>query len=217
MSRTPLISNLYDKYLNDQDTAGLISKVSCHYTSGTLQRLTGHGNSKVRRAAVLALGFVGDYSENHTLGRALLDDDRTVRTLAENAIRSIWTRAGSEEQRQALSAVIRLNTAGQHEEAIQQASELIEKAPWFAEAWHQRAVAQSNLCCYSEAIRDCHQTLEINPYHFVAAASMGRSYLKLDNHVSALQSFRRALRLNPNLEGIRAQVVRLAKMVEGNR
>jgi hypothetical protein len=41
--------------------------------------------------------------------------------------------------------------------------------------------------------------------------------LKLDNHVSALQSFRRALRLNPNLEGIRAQVVRLAKMVEDNK
>jgi len=217
MSRKPLISDLYEKYLDDQDTAGLISKVSRHYTSGTLQRLAGHDDCKVRRAAVLALGFVGDYSENHTLGRALLDDDRTVRTLAENAIRSIWTRAGSEDQRQLLSAIIRLNTAGQHEEAIRQATELIEQAPWFAEAWHQRAVAHANLCCFSESIRDCHQTLEINPYHFVAAAGMGKSYLKLDNHVSALQSFRRALRLNPNLEGIRAQVVRLAKMVEDNK
>ncbi|MEE9601685.1 MAG: tetratricopeptide repeat protein, partial [Thermoguttaceae bacterium] len=89
--------------------------------------------------------------------------------------------------------------------------------PWFAEVWHQRAVAQFKLSNFSEAIRDCHQTLEINPYHFTAAAGMGKAYLRLDNHVSALQSFRRALRLNPNLDGIRAQVVRLAKMVEDNK
>ncbi|KKL27850.1 hypothetical protein LCGC14_2381040, partial [marine sediment metagenome] len=57
-------------------------------------------------------------------------------------------------------------------------------------------------------------TLEINPYHFPAATSMGQSYLELGNPVSALESFRRALRLNPDLEGIRVQVVRLARMVE---
>jgi tetratricopeptide (TPR) repeat protein len=217
MSREPLISGAYDKYLDDQDSAGLIAKVSSHYTLGTLQRLTGHDNCKVRRAAVLAIGFVGDYSENHTLGKALLDDDRTTRILAENAIRSVWTRAGGEDERQQLKVIINLNTGKQHEEAIELATEMIRKAPWFAEAWHQRAVGQFKLSNFSEAIRDCHQTLEINPYHFTAAAGMGKAYLRLDNHVSALQSFRRALRLNPNLDGIRAQVVRLAKMVEDNK
>jgi cytochrome c-type biogenesis protein CcmH/NrfG len=44
---------------------------------------------------------------------------------------------------------------------------------------------------------------------------MGRAYLELDNPISALQSFRRALRLNPDLEGVRVQVVRLARLVEG--
>ena len=44
---------------------------------------------------------------------------------------------------------------------------------------------------------------------------MGRAYLELSNPVSALECFRRALRLNPNLEGVRAQVVRLARLVEG--
>ena len=44
---------------------------------------------------------------------------------------------------------------------------------------------------------------------------MGRAYLELGNPVSALECFRRALRLNPDLEGVRLQVVRLARLVEG--
>ena len=43
---------------------------------------------------------------------------------------------------------------------------------------------------------------------------MGRCYLKLDDRISALECFRRALRLNPNLEQIRAQVVYLQKTLK---
>ena len=68
---------------------------------------------------------------------------------------------------------------------------------------------------FAETIRDCHEALELNPYHFIAATHMGRAYLELGNPVSALECFRRALRLNPDLEGVRLQVVRLARLVEG--
>ena len=84
----------------------------------------------------------------------------------------------------------------------------------FAEAWNQRAIAFFSLGKYVESIRDCHQTLEVNPYHFAAAAGMGQAYLQLGNHVSALECFRRALRLNPSLEGVRVQIDRLSRMIE---
>jgi len=212
--RIPFLSTLYEQYLDNQDAAGFISQVSQRYTPGTLQRLADHHTREVRRAAVLALGFIGDYAVNHAMGRALLDDDRTVRMLAENGIRSVWTRAGNEEERQELGVIIRLNTAQQYKEAARRASELIDKAPWFAEVWNQRAIARFNLGQFAESIRDGHQALEINPYHFVAATSMGQAYLELKNPVSALECFRRALRLNPDLEGVRAEVIRLARMVE---
>ncbi len=213
-TRVPSLSMLYEQYLDNQDSAGFISKVSRTYTPGTLERLATHQNREVRRAAVLALGFVGDYSCNHTMGRALIDDDRTVRMIAENGIRSVWTRAGNEEERQLLTILCRYNAAKQYDEAIRRATELIERAQWFAEAWNQRATACFSKGKFADAIRDCHQALEINPYHFVAATSMGQAYLELQNPVSALECFRRALRLNPDLEGVRAQVVRLARMVE---
>lgn len=213
--RTPLIASLYARYLEDRDAASLVRKLQGHYTQGTLERLATHPLREVRRAAVLALGFIGDYESNAVMGRALLDEDRSVRMLAESGIRSVWIRAGNEAQRQHLAIVTRLIAAQRYEEAVRRAGKLLEQSPWFAEAWNQRAIAQFSLACYVESIRDCHEALEINPYHFGAAAGMGQAYLRLGNHASALEAFRRALRLNPDLEGVRVQAVRLAKLVEG--
>jgi tetratricopeptide (TPR) repeat protein len=212
--RIPLLSILYEQYLGAQDPAAFGQKVSRCYTPGTLQRLAKHHLREVRRATVLAIGLIGDYASNHALGCALLDDDRTVRLIAQNGIRSVWTRAGDEAARTQLNGVVRLNAARKYEEAIRLATELIEKSPWFAEAWHQRASAHFHLKQFAESIRDDHEALEINPYHFVAAANMGQAYLELENYTSALESFRRALRLNPDLDGVRAKVIRLARMVE---
>ena len=64
------------------------------------------------------------------------------------------------------------------------------------------------------AIRDCHQALEINPYHFQAAAVMGEAYEMQHNLVAALESFRRALRLNPNMEEVRARVIQLQRALK---
>ena len=213
--RVPLLSTFYEHYLDEHDSAEFINRASQFYTQGTLERLSEHESRPVRRAAVLALGLLGDYQVNHVIGRALHDEDRTVRMLAENGIRNIWGRAGNYDQRRKLNIVIRLNSAQQFEEASRRATELTEEAPWFAEAWNQRAVAHFALARYPEAIRDCHQALELNPYHFAAASGMGQAYLRLNNHVSALESFRRALRLNPNLENARAQVARLTRIIEG--
>jgi len=213
--RDPLLLTLYEEFLESEDTAEFVRRASQSYDSGSLERLVGHAYRKVRRAAVFALGFLADYSANHVLGRALHDEDRTVRLLAEDAIRNVWNRVGNNEQRRALEAIYRLNSAKQYREARRRATQLTKETPWLAEAWNQRARAWFALSRYAEAIRDCHQALELNPYHFVAAARMGQAYLRLGNQVSALESFRRALRLNPNLEDVRAQVERLARLIEG--
>ena len=213
-SHRPYLLQAYDHYLESQETTDFVRKVSQVYTQGTLERLAENDSPRVRRGAVLALGFLGDYEVNTTLGRALQDEDRTVRSLAEHSIRNVWTRAGTEKERRLLGFIVRLNAAQQYEAAIRRSSELLEQASWFAEIWNQRAIANFSLKRYEEAIRDCHQTLEINPYHFGAAAGMGQAYLELGNRDCALESFRRALRLNPDLEAVRIQVARLARLAE---
>ncbi len=210
----PRILTFYREYLDRPDCSAFSTRVGDRYTPGTLQRLATHPRREVRRAAVLALGCLSDYESNATLGAALLDEDRTVRILAENSIRQVWTRAAGEKDRVQINTIIRLNAARQFEKVIRMASDVIKREPDFAEAWNQRAYAHHALGHFDESVRDCHQALEINPYHFIAAVGMGRAYLELGNPVSALESFRRALRLNPDLEGVRIQVARLTKLIE---
>lgn len=213
-ARAPALQDFYHEYLGDQDTARFSGKVAKRYTIGTLERLATAGDRMVRRAGVLAIGLLGDYGANATLGRALHDDDRGVRILAENGIRKLWCRVGTVQHRKLLGAIVELNEAGRHEEAIARATRLIEQAPWLGEGWNQRALALFGTRRYAEAIHDCTQALETNPYHFGAATGMGQCHLKLNNRPGALECFRRALRLNPNLEGVRAHVLYLQRMLK---
>jgi tetratricopeptide (TPR) repeat protein len=212
--RLPLLDELYQQYLADHDVSGYARQVARSYTAATLERLLERGERMTRRAAALSLGLVGGYESNAAMGRALVDEDRGVRSIAESGIRNLWCRAGSEVQRQRLNSIIVLNESHRFDEALDRATALVEQAPWFAEAWNQRAVAFYGQARHAESIRDCQQALEINPYHFAAAAGMGHCYLQLGNQSAALQAFRRALRLNPGMEAVRANVVYLQRLLE---
>jgi tetratricopeptide (TPR) repeat protein len=164
-----------------------------------------------RRAAILALTLLGEYDSNPVVAAALLDTDRLVRLIAEEGIGQLWQRGGTAPQRSALQSIIDLNGQQRHQQAATDASELIEQAPTFAELWNQRSLAHYHLRLYSDSIRDSCHALEINPYYFGCAVRMGRCHVKLDDPISALECFRLALRLNPNLEGVRAKVIYLQK------
>lgn len=212
--RTPFVDKLYYEFLQDEDCARFIDRLSQNYLTSTLQRLAGAGRRVTRRASVLALGFLGDFGVNITVGSALHDPDRGVRMLAENSLRSIWSRYGTDAQRKRLGIVNRLNGGFQFEEAIELASDLVAESPEFAEVWNQRAVAFYSLADYYDAIDDCQEVLRLNPFHFGAAAGMGQCYLELDEPVSALECFRLALNIHPDLEGIRAQATSLQRALD---
>jgi tetratricopeptide (TPR) repeat protein len=214
LSRSPIINDFYEQYLRGQDQAEFARQVARRYDVASLERLAAHGQRMSRRAAVFALGLTGDYESNAVVGIALNDDDRGVRTLADHAIRGLWVRVGSPRERKKLEQLVRLNTSQRYEEAIHTANQLIDRAPWLAEVWNQRAVAFYSTGRFHEAINDCVQALELNAYHFGAAAGMGQSYLQLGDRQAALETFRRALRLNPGLEGVRAQVVYLQRTLK---
>ncbi len=213
--KAPLLDAFYRRYLTNENSAHFVADVSRHYTLSTLARLLNLGSRTSRRAATLAVGFLGDYRSNAILGRALHDSDRVVRLLAENSIRDLWYRDGTDRQRHRLQAIIRFNNEERHARAAREASRLIHEADWFAEAWNQRAIAYFQLVRYSESIRDCRETLKRNPYHFAAAVGMGHCYLELSDGLAALECFRWALQVNPDMENVRAQVGYLQRSLEG--
>ena len=213
----PLLVYDYERYLIDQDLERYLNSVSSRYGVGSLERVATSPDRGARRGAVLALSHLSDYLSNTVLGRALVDSDRGVRTLAENGIEHLWCRIGSPSQQRSLRSIGELLQDDQFGRAAQLSTALVDDAPWIAQAWYYRGKAFYQLDQPNAASRDCHQALEINPYHFQAAAIMGQAFLKSNDRVSALDSFRRALRLNPNLEEVRAQVIQLQRSLKDRR
>ena len=111
--RTPVLVIYYNRYLTNSDCAMFIKRVARRYSNASLERLVMMGDHTTRRAAVLALSLMGDYASNPVLGRALVDRDRGVRTIAETGIRELWCRVGTRHQQEMLREVAELNDGRQ--------------------------------------------------------------------------------------------------------
>lgn len=212
--RYPLLDKFYQQYLNDENSARFIQSVSRNYTIGTLERLTEFGQFISRRAAVLAIGFLGDFRCNEIMGFALTDADRAVRLLADHGIRQIWQRQGSSAQQQMVQRLYRLVAQNQLEDTIEFATDIVSQHPQLGEAWNQRAIAFCGLGDFRSAIEDCRETLNCNRFHFPSAMGMAHCCLQIDDAHSALECFRLALSINPDLEGVRNQIQQLERTLD---
>lgn len=214
--RYPLVVKSYQRFLKDENSAQFISDVSSSYTLETLARIFEGGDRVARRASILAIGFLGDFGINETMGRALADHDRAVRMLAEHNIRRIWQRQGSHGEQHLIGRLELLNQQFSSQSVVELATRMIGKNDQLGEVWNQRAIAWSCLGEYQNTIDDCRITLLCNRYHFPAAVGMGHAYLQIDDAYRALDSFRIALRINPDLEGLRGQIRKLEQIVDGH-
>ncbi len=204
-----LLVDYFDTFLRNQDIESFRQSVTARYTEGTLGRLAQSGGVKARRAAVLALGLVGSFESNEAVARGLRDPDPVVRNLAQNALWAIWFRADTPENNARLQQVRDLIGRDRYHEAIGLASSLIERAPGFAEAYNQRAIALFALDRFAESAADCRRVLERNPYHIGALSGLGQCYIRLNRRNDALATFRQALKIQPYSENLRQTVTAL--------
>jgi tetratricopeptide (TPR) repeat protein len=204
-----LLVAYYETFLRDHDAERFQQQVSARYTQGTLARLIESGNLSARRAAVLSLGLFGTMESNAALARALRDSDPAVRDLAGNALWALWFRADTPENNALLEQVRLLIGHDRLAEAVALSSRLIARAPNFAEAYNQRAIAHYLQGHFQESAADCHQVLERNAYHFGALAGLAQCQLHLNQRPEALKTLRRALRLQPFSERLKKDVAAL--------
>ena len=214
--RYPQLDRFYQRFLNEESSADFIQSVSTKYNLASLERLATAGGRMTRRAAILAIGFLGEFSNNEVMGRALNDDDRAVRMLADHGIRELWQRQGTAGQQESLKQIFRLVDQSRMEDAIAAATQLIEVNPEFSEAYSQRAIAFCALGDYEAALVDCREALQFNRYHFPAAIGLAHCCMQIDEASGALAGYRLALNINPDLDSVRRQVSRLERMLENN-
>ncbi len=176
--------------------------------------LTGYLQSRdplLGRAAGAALRLIGTNSVIPDLLDALKYRDPGTRFNAEHALWGIWARSGNPRLDTLLQTGKSLLKNGDYIEAVEHFTRIIESDPEFAEAYNQRAIAYFMREEWTEAIRDCKRTLARNPNHFGALAGMGHVYARLGKTEEAMQAYRQALRINPNLSTIAEAFLRLRK------
>jgi len=162
---------------------------------------------------VLALSLIGDFGSREAVGKALRDPDPVVSRLASHACWAVWFRADTPENNQRLQTIAQtIGSAASADElaaTVEEVTVLIKTAPNFAEAVNQRAIAYYLTREYRKSIDDCQRAVKLNPYHFGALSGMGQCYQRLGDTARALDAYRRALKVNPNMEGLRETIYEL--------
>src|SRR5882672_9268404 len=159
-----------------------------------------------RRRGALGLETVGRMDDAPVLIGALRDSDELVRAIAEEALWAVWSRSGDERIDGLLRRGISEMSSERLSEAAATFTRVIELKPEFAEGWNKRATVYYLAGEYRRSLADCDEVIKRNPQHFGALSGYGQIYLKLDQPEKALEYFRRALAVNPNLDTLQALI-----------
>lgn len=170
-----------------------------------------------RQRAAMNLAIVGRMQDVPVLLSALRDRDRQVREMAERAVWAIWSRSGNAKVDELFKRGVEQMNEDRFDEAIATFTRIIALRPDFAEGWNKRATAYYLAGDYRRSLKDCDEVLRRNPVHFGALAGYGQIYVRLDRPEKALEYFRRALAVNPNLEGVADAVEELQTLLAERR
>jgi tetratricopeptide (TPR) repeat protein len=170
-----------------------------------------------RLGAVIYFGHNGVADDGPLLVKRLADDDPTVRKAAEQAVWLAWSRSGDAETDQLLNEGSAEMNEGHLQKAIGIFSKVIKRDPAFAEGWNKRATAYYLAGNLRKSLADCDEVMKRNSQHFGALSGYGQIYVLLKQYEKAIDYFRRALAVNPNLTNLEPVIERLEQIVGEQR
>ena len=176
-----------------------------------------HADAQTRRDAASRLGEVGSMADVTLLVKALRDPDEDTRDHVEQALWRIWARSGDPEVDRLYEAGIEQMNAGDLQQSIVTFTRIIELKPDFAEGWNKRATLYFLVGDLRKSLVDCDEVMKRNPYHFGALAGYALIYVRLEYYDRALEYSRRALDVNPNMDGVRRNIELLERLLEQRR
>ena len=157
--------------------------------------------ASARQAGVDRLAEIGSMADTERLVERLRDSDPQVRQSAAAALWQVWSRSGDSAIDKLFAKGLEQMQAAELGDALAIFDEIVRRKPAFAEGWNKRATIYFLMGRNDESLEDCDQVLKRNPRHFGALAGAGQIHLQLGNFKSALEFFRRAVQVNPNLQG----------------
>jgi len=158
--------------------------------------------ASVRLAAVQRLAEVGRMADADRLVGRLGDADPQVRESASDAMWRIWSRSGDPAIDKLFARGVQQMQGSDYDDALTTFNEIVARKPEFAEGWNKRATLYFLLGQNEKSLKDCDEVFRRNPNHFGALSGAGQIHLQLGHPEQALEFFKRALKVNPNLEGL---------------
>lgn len=197
---------LASPFLERKDRAGLAEALEGTWSSECLALLLSDGDSAVVRAAAICLGLVGEMEDGPALAKLLQHADAVIVEVAEDALWSIWFRAGGSLGQAVLSKIAQAIREEQTENVVGMLTALIGAQKDYAEAYHQRSQAHYLRGAYDEGLRDARRAVELNPLHFGALANLAHCLAALGRYPEALEGYRQVLSLHPRMPGISSSI-----------
>lgn len=176
-----------------------------------------NGATEERRIAAERLGEIGDDGATTALVQALRDPDSTVRSEAHDSLWAIWHRSGDPAIDALLAQGIALMQSGRLPESVAVFSDVITRAPAFAEGWNKRATAYYLMGELDRSLADCEEVVKRNPVHFGALSGFGLIYLQKEDLPKAAEYFEKALAVDPTLAQVEAVLERIREVLRQRR
>ena len=149
--------------------------------------------------------------------RVLRGDDANAAAVAASTLWEMWHVSGVPEIDKILHRGIEAMERGDLLAAEALFTDVIRRAPNFAEGWNKRATARYLGGNHGAAVADCEETLARKPYHFGALSGQGLCHMALGQHKEAADLFRRTLVVYPHLEAARRNLAAaVGEMVKVN-
>jgi tetratricopeptide (TPR) repeat protein len=124
-----------------------------------------------------------------------------------------WMHGGTSAQNEALANATQAMNSGAFSAAESRLDMLLAETKTFPEVWNKRATLYFLMGRMDESLADIVKTLELEPRHFGALSGRGMILQRQGKEAQALNAFKQALEIHPNLVGARLSVKQLEKLV----
>jgi tetratricopeptide (TPR) repeat protein len=174
-------------------------------------------NAERRVEAVIWFAAHGKPADAEMLVQRLTDESPRVRAAAEQGLWVLWSRSGDKAVDALMAKGEQEVETGRLKQAIATYSEVIRRKPDFAEGWNKRATVEFLMGDLRQSLADCNEVLKRNRYHFGALAGYGQIYFQLEQYGKAIEYWKRALRVNPNMDGVEKSIKGTEELLDERR
>jgi tetratricopeptide (TPR) repeat protein len=138
----------------------------------------------------------------------------TIARDVEQKIWTLWSQSDSPTADVLLEQAVAAMDAQDSASSFAILDRVIASYPSYAEAWNKRATLNFMVGKYKASLSDIEKVLDLEPRHFGALAGRGMIYNAQEEWSLALDAYRDALAVNPNMPSVKSAIKELEKRLQ---